>query len=151
MLKKIFTTIGFIFSLTLLAGCSTLKGPEFRDIKNFKLGEIKMGESTVKMDVIFLNPNNSTFRIKSTDLDIYVNDSLVGHTTLDTVIKVQKLSEFSLPISARIKTASLFSNALSFLLNKEATVKISGTIKAGIGNLYKNFKIDYKSRQNLNY
>ena len=151
MLNKIFVSVVFVFLIILLAGCTPVKGPEYREIKNFKLGKIDMGESTVKMNVIFFNPNNSAFRVKSTDLNIYVNDSLVGHTILDTIIKVPSLSEFSLPISARIKTASLFSNALSFLLNREAAIRISGTIKAGVGSLYKNFKIDYRAKQNLNY
>lgn len=102
------------------------------------------------MDVICLNPNNADFVVKSTELDIYINDSLVGHTNLDTNIKAPKLSEFVLPVSAKIKTTSLFYNALSFLFNKEAVIKISGTIKAGTYGLYKNFKINYEAKQSLN-
>ena len=147
---KIFTTLVFIISVLLLCGCYPIKEPEYRGIQNFKLGKIEMGESTVKMDVVFLNPNNTAFKIKNTELDIYINDSLVGHTGLDSIIKVQKLSEFILPVSARIKTASLLSNAFSFLMNKEAIIKISGTIKAGVGGLVKNFKINYEARQKIN-
>ncbi|MGE5106704.1 MAG: LEA type 2 family protein [Sphingobacteriales bacterium] len=102
------------------------------------------------MDVICLNPNNADFLVKSTELDIYINDSLVGHTSLDTNIKAPKLSEFVLPVSAKIKTNSLLSNAFSFLFNKEAAIKISGTIRAGTYGLYKNFKINYQTQQKLN-
>jgi LEA14-like dessication related protein len=150
ILKKIFFLLALSCSIAF-SGCKPVQDPEYRDIKNFRLTEMGSTESTAKMDVVYYNPNNMNFQIRSTDLDIYINSNYVGHTNLDSVIRVPKQTEFTIPVSARVNNNSFFSNALSALLTKEVNVRITGTIKAGASGLYKSFKVNYEGKQAIKF
>ncbi|MBI1780829.1 MAG: LEA type 2 family protein [Sphingobacteriales bacterium] len=133
------------------SSCKNMQDPEYRDIKNFRLTKLNTEESTAKMDVVYYNPNSLNFQIRSTDLDIYINNNYVGHTNLDSVIRVPKQTEFIIPVSARVNTQTFFSNALSALLTKEVNIRITGSIKAGASGLYKNFKVNYEGKQAIKF
>jgi LEA14-like dessication related protein len=138
--------------LTLpLAGCKSFMPPEYKTVKNFRVGKLGGNETTVKMDIVYHNPNKTAFRVKGTDLDIFIDDNFTGHTSLDTLILVPGNSDFILPVSITAKNTALFKNALAALFNQELLIKVSGTIKAGVGGLYKNFKIDYQGRQKIEF
>lgn len=150
ILKKIFFLLVISCPLAF-SGCNNMQDPEYRDIKNFRLAEMGSVESTAKMDVVYYNPNNMNFQIRSTNLDIYINNNLVGHTNLDSVIRVPKQTEFTIPIVARVNNNTFFSNALSALLTKEVNLRITGTIRAGASGLYKSFKVNYEGKQAIKF
>lgn len=133
------------------SSCKKMQDPEYRDIKNFRLTKLNAEESTAKMDVVYYNPNNMNFQIRSTDLDIYINNNYAGHTNLDSVIRVPKQTEFTIPVSARVNTQTFFSNALSALLTKEVNIRITGSIKAGASGMYKSFKVNYEGKQAIKF
>ena len=137
--------------LLALAGCQNLKEPEYREVKNFRLDKIGLSETTAKMDLIYYNPNSISFQVKSTELDVYINNNFIGHTSADTIIKVLAETEFVIPVSARVNLNTIFNNALAALLSKEVTVKITGSLRAGKAGLYKTFPINYEGKQEIKF
>jgi LEA14-like dessication related protein len=116
----------------------------YRDFKNLKIEKVGFAATTLKLDLVFYNPNNFGVQLKYTDLDIFVNNNLLGHSTQDYQIAIPKLAEFTMPLQVDVDMKNLLKNALPTLLGKEMMVKITGTIKLGKANVYKTFPVSYE-------
>ena len=136
--------IALAFTLTiLLNSCSTPKDLEYRDFKNFTVEKMGFSSSAIKMDLIYYNPNNFGLQLKSTNLDIYIDSTYLGHTSQEYQITIPKRREFTVPISVDVDMKNLLKNALNTSFKKEVMVKVTGTVKVGKMNVYKSFAVDY--------
>lgn len=134
----------FIF---VASSCQAPKELEYRDFRNLKVEKIGFGSSSLKLDVIYYNPNNFGLQLKYTDLDIFIDGNYLGHSSQDYQISIQRLSEFTLPLQINLDMQNLLKNALPTFLGKEVTVKITGKVKLGKANVYKTFPVNYEGRQ----
>ena len=135
---------------TLLIFASSCQAPrelEYREFKNLKIEKIGFGGSSLKVDVIYYNPNNFGLQLKYTDLDIFIDGNYLGHSSQDYQITIKKLSEFTMPLQINLEMQNLLKNTLPTLLGKEVTVKITGKVKIGKANVYKTFPVSYEARQ----
>ena len=103
--------------------------------------------TTLKMDVVYYNPNRFGLQLKYIDLDIYVNNNYLGHSTQDYQITIPKLSEFSIPLAIQVDMKNLLKNGFATLLGKEVNLKMTGSVKLGKANVYKNFPVNYEGVQ----
>lgn len=138
-----------IFLVTLLSSCKVFKAPEYKDFRNLKISRIGVKESTITMELIYHNPNNFAFDIKKSDLDIYVDGLYLGKSVSDSLIHVDKKSDFVLPVSLRTDMKNIIKNAWNMLSHKSVLVQAKGTINAGAIGLFKTFKVDYSGRHEL--
>ncbi len=129
------------------SSCQAPKELEYRDFKNLKVEKLGFGASSLKLDVIYYNPNNFGLQLKYTDLDIFIDGNYLGHSSQDYQISIQRLSEFTLPLQINLDMQNLLKNALPTFLGKEVTVKITGKVKLGKANVYKTFPVNYEGRQ----
>ena len=127
--------------------CQAPKELVYRDFKNLKIEKLSFGSSTLRLDVIYYNPNNFGLQLKYTDLDIYIDSNYLGHSSQDYQITIQRLSEFTLPLQIELDMQNLLKNALPTFLGKEVTVKITGKVKLGKANVYKTFPVLYEGKQ----
>lgn len=134
---------------SIMAGCSSPKELVYKDFNSFSLNKIGFGSSSVKMNLVYYNPNNFGLQLKRTDLDIYIDGTYLGHTSQDYQITIPKLSDFSIPISVDVDMKHIFSNALNTLINKEVTVKITGRIKLGKANVFFGMPVNYEGKQQI--
>ncbi|HQX97100.1 MAG TPA: hypothetical protein PLT02_09390, partial [Chitinophagaceae bacterium] len=49
----------------VLSSCGSIKDPEFQSIENIKLGKLGLSESTLNLDIVYSNPNNTRLKLKS--------------------------------------------------------------------------------------
>ncbi len=129
------------------SSCQAPKELEYRDFKNLKVEKLGFGASSLKLDVIYYNPNNFGLQLKYTDLDIFIDGNYLGHSSQDYQISIQRLSEFTLPLQINLDMQNLLKNALPTFLGKEVTVKITGKVKLGKANVYKTFPVNYEGKQ----
>ena len=141
-----YQSIILIFSF-LLSSCQAPKELVYRDFKNLKVEKLGFGSSTLKLDVIYYNPNNFGLQLKYADLDIFIDSNYLGHSSQDYQITIARLAEFTLPLQIDIDMQNLLKNALPTFLGKEVTVKITGKVKLGKANVYKTFPVNYESKQ----
>ncbi len=137
----------FLVILLFASSCQAPKELEYRDFKNLKIEKMGLGASSLKLDVVYYNPNNFGLQLKYTDLDIFVDGNFLGHSSQDYQITIKKLAEFTLPLQISLDMQNLLKNALPTLLGKEVTVKITGKVKLGKANVYKMFNVNYEARQ----
>jgi LEA14-like dessication related protein len=132
--QKLFLSLFlFLSTASLLVSCGPPKALEYRDFKNFTIQKLGFSSSSVKMDLVYFNPNNYGLQLKRTDLDIYINDILMGHTSQEYQITIPKKEEFSIPLQS-----------LSVMMKKQVMVKLTGSVKVGKANVFISFPVNYQ-------
>ncbi len=142
--KLISYPIVFFLMFLLATSCQPVKELEYRDFKNLSINKMGFAATNLKVDLIYYNPNRFGLQLKYTDLDIFVNNNYLGHSTQDYQITIAKLSEFTMPLIVDVDMKNLLKNALPSLLGKEVLVKVTGTVKLGKANVYKTFPVNYE-------
>ena len=131
----------------LLLGCTTPKELEYRDFRNFTIDKVGFSATAIKMDLVYYNPNNFGLQLKSTDLDIFLNNNYLGHTVQEQLVSIPKREEFYVPIRMEVDMKNFLKNGLVTLLSNEVTVKVTGSVKVGKGSFFKSFPVNYEGRQ----
>lgn len=137
----------FIILILWTTSCQTPKDLVYRDFKNLKVEKVGFASTTLKLDLIYYNPNNFGLQLKYTDLDIYVNNNYLGHSSQDYQISIPRLAEFTMPLAIEVDMKNLLKNAFPTLLGKEVMLKVTGTVKLGKANVYKTFPVNYEGVQ----
>jgi len=140
-------TLPVIFLFILTTSCQSPKELVYRDFKNLNIEKLGFGATTLKLDLIYYNPNNFKLQLKYTDLDIFIDNNYLGHSSQDYQITIPRLAEFTLPLQIDVAMESLLKNAMLSFLGKEVTVKITGKVKLGKANVYKTFPVNYEAKQ----
>jgi LEA14-like dessication related protein len=128
----------------LLPSCAAPKPLEYRDFKNFSIEKVGVSQSTVKMDLVYFNPNNFGLQLKKTEIDIYINDIYMGHTSQDHQVNLERKALFTFPVAVAIDMKNILKNSWNLLTKKEVTVKVTGTIKVGKANTFISFPVWYQ-------
>ena len=137
-----------VFALILLmTSCRAPKDLEYRDFKNLNVQKLGFASSTIKLDLVYYNPNNFGLQLKNTDLDIYIDSNYLGHSAQEYQITIPKRSEFTLPFQVEVDMKNMLKNALSTLISKEVWVKVTGTVRLGKANIFKTFPVNYEGSQ----
>ncbi|MEP7232371.1 MAG: LEA type 2 family protein [Ginsengibacter sp.] len=131
----------------VMFSCASPKALEYKTYHNFSVRSLGFNSSTIALDLEYYNPNNFGLQLRNSDLDIFIDGNRFGHSTSDTLIKIPRRSTFILPIKFDVDMQNLFKNAMSTLLGKEVTVKLTGKLKVGKGNVFLSFPLNYESKE----
>ena len=133
--------------ITLLPSCREPKDLEFRDFKNLKVENLGFNSATLLVDLVYYNPNNFGMELNRTDLDIFVDSLYLGHSRQDIQVQIPSRKEFTIPLKVDLDMKNLLKNGINAFLNKEVDVRVLGKVKVGKANIYKNFNVDYSTKQ----
>src|ERR1043165_8344490 len=107
-----------VFALTIIS-CSAPKALEYKNYHNFSVQKLGFNSSAIKLDLEYYNPNNFGMQLKNSDLDIFIDGNLLGHSSFDTIISIPRRNTFILPIKFDVDMQNIFKNAWSTLTGKE--------------------------------
>lgn len=148
MAKNLLYPFIILMVVICTSSCQAPKELVYRDFKNLTVDKIGFASTMLKLDLIYYNPNNFGLQLKYTDLDIFVDNNYLGHSTQDFQITIPRLSEFTLPLQVQLDMKNLMKNAIpTLLMGKEVMVKVIGTVKLGKANVYKTFPVNYEGLQ----
>lgn len=142
---------GWLFGiaiLALLASC-TPKPLVYKNFHNFSIQKLGFDKSAIKMELEYYNPNGFGLQLKQSDLDIYINGNLLGHSVTDTLVNIPRQSTFFLPVKFDVEMKNVLKNAANTLFGKEILIRLSGTVKAGKGNVFMSIPVEYETTQKL--
>lgn len=131
----------------LLVSCSTPKALEYRDFRNFSVEKLGFSSSSVRMDLVYFNPNSFGLQLNRTDLDIYLDSNYLGRTSQEHGITIPRKAEFIIPIKMDIDMKNLLKNGFITIFRNEIKVKVNGTVKVGKANVFKSFPVNYEGMQ----
>jgi LEA14-like dessication related protein len=126
------------------------KEPQFVEARNFKIQSLGLKSSTVRADLVYVNPNAFGLKLKNADLDVFLDDRFVGHSVVDTLIDIPARDSFALPVKLDVEMKNLFPNALSLLTQHEVMLGIKGKARIGKAGIFLNVPVNYQGKQELN-
>lgn len=132
-----------------LASCRPLTAPEYIDIDDIQIGGNSLTNTTLSANVRLYNPNKSNLTFRSGSLDIYVDNRLLGHTELDSVIHIHKLDTFRIPVTVRVDMGNVLGNALSLALKDSVLLRLEGNIKVGRSGVFITRPVRYEQKERL--
>lgn len=137
----------FLAFYLLLSSCRAPQELVYKDFKNFSIEKLGFSSSSVKMDLVYYNPNNFGLQLKRTDLDIFIDGNYLGHTIQDYQVTIPKRADFTIPLKIDVDMKNILKNAIGSLFGQEVTVRVIGKIKVGKANVYKSFPVNYEGKQ----
>ena len=149
-MKTIISTLGLGIIL-ILSSCasSNVQEPEYRDIRNVRLVDIGVLQSTAGIDLIYYNPNNFGVTLSEARGDVYVDNEYLGRFSLEEKVQVGKRSEFIVPALIKLDMIGALKNHRDLYKKKEALVRIDGVARVKKSGFSKDVPIKYESMQNL--
>ena len=150
-LKKPAALLFILLLANLLYSCSTPKDLEYRDFKNLTVEKLGVSATTLKMDLVYYNPNNFGMQLTNTDLDVFINNNYLGKTSQEYQVTIPKREEFSIPIKIDVDMKNLLKNGLTSFLSNEVLVKLTGTVRVGKLNVFKTFPVNYEGKQQFSF
>jgi len=135
--------------LLFLFSCNTIKVPTYIGFENLKIETLNFNSSNLTVDVKYYNPNNFTLDVHKSDLNFYINDNLLAHSTQEFEIKIPKKGNFTIPLQIKLDNKTILKNSLNALLKKEVEIKATGSINLGKRSLHTNFPVYFVTKQPL--
>jgi LEA14-like dessication related protein len=135
----------------LLIGCAKPTGFDFLGVRNVKVIQFGLKESTVGLDVKYYNPNKFPVTMKKANVDVYVNDSYFGNTKLDSTITIPRRDTFYLPVILKVDMNTTVMQLIQALGSgqQKVKVKLDGNARVGRGGIFINYPIKYEGMQKL--
>jgi len=126
--------------------CASPKVLEYNTYKNLSIEKLGFANSEVKLDLEYYNPNNFGLQLRRTDLDIFINNNLLGHSSSDTLINIPRRDTFLLPIKFAVDMQNLFKNSLNAFTGNEVLIKVMGKLKIGKANIFMSMPVNYEGK-----
>lgn len=148
-MKTIISTLAL--GVVLLSSCGTanIKEPEYRDIREIKLVEVGLLQSTAGIDLVYYNPNNFSVQLSEARGDVYVDNSYLGRFSLDDKVRVGKRSEFIVPAVIKLDMIGAIKNQREILKKKEVLVRIDGIARVKKAGVSRDLPIKFEAMQNI--
>ena len=148
-MKTLISTL--LIGLIVLSSCGSanVKEPEYRDIREVRLIELGLLQSTAGIDLIYYNPNNFGVQVAEARGDVYIDNIYLGRFGLGEKVQVKKRSEFIVPAIIKLDMIGAVKNQRDLLKKKEVLVRIEGTARVKKSGLSRDVPIKFESMQNI--
>jgi len=140
-------SVFYFFIVVAFLSCSSPKALEYQTYHNFNIENLGFNNSSISLDLEYYNPNNFGMQLKNTDLDIFVNGNLLGHSYTDSLIRIPRRDTFSIPVKFNVDMQNVFKNAWNTLIGKEVLIRLSGKVRVGKANVFMSLPVEYESKQ----
>jgi LEA14-like dessication related protein len=137
----------------LAIACAKPTGFNYLGVKNFKVMQFGLKESTVGADAEFYNPNKFPVTMKGGSVDVYVNNNFFGKTILDSTVQVPKKDTFLLPIVLNVDMNATAMGLIQTLASgtDSVLIKLDGSAKIGRSGIFINYPIRYQGMQKIRF
>ena len=148
-MKAIISTLALGVVLLTSCGTANIKEPEYRDIREIKLIEVGLLQSTAGIDLVYYNPNNFSVQLSEARGDVYVDNAYLGRFSLDDKVRVGKRSEFIVPAVIKLDMIGAIKNQRELLKKKEVLVRIDGIARVKKAGVSRDLPIKFEAMQNI--
>ncbi len=149
---KIILLIPFIALMAVLfISCKNIKEPDYRGYRDVKISNLGDNAGQLSITLDYFNPNNKALKLKEAEGDVFIDEKLLGHFIADSLIKINRLSDFSVPVKISLVMDILAKQSMKALLNPKVLLKIVGKAKVGKGAFFFNVPIRYEKETELKF
>jgi LEA14-like dessication related protein len=150
-MRKIIVSSLLSFLLIFHISCKKPQGFDYRDVRNIKIDKLGFDKTALTLDLVYFNPNNFGVTLKNVECEIFINNNYLGHYKLDTIMKIEKKSEFVLPSKIQVDMKNIYKNTLNVILNKEIELNVKGSTRVSKFGVTINVPFDYKGKHKLSF
>lgn len=140
ILSKFFI-LGFC-TIIFLSACSGIKEIEYKGMKEAKLASLNFSNGIIKLVLQYYNPNNFAVDVKETNLEIFVDDNLMGNGIFLNQTKIPACANFDFPIEVQFNPLKVLGFAANHLNKKKVKMHVLGTTKIGKGGIFIKVPVD---------
>jgi LEA14-like dessication related protein len=148
-MKTVISTLAIVLVLFTSCGTSNVKQPEYRDIREIRMIELGLLQSTAGIDLIYYNPNNFGVQLTEARGDVYVDGSFLGRFDLGEKVQVSRKSEFVVPAIIKVDMIGAIKNQREIFKKKEVMIRIDGMARVKKAGFSKDVPIKFESMQNI--
>lgn len=138
-----------VFLTSMCFALFILKEPTFIDTRHFKVKSLGLKRSVIEADLYYYNPNRVRLDLKGADVDVFIENTLAGHSHLDTLIQIPSRDTFAIPVVFEVEMKNLLSNAFSMLTKDELEIRMTGTAAIGRSGIFIKVPIQYTGKHKL--
>lgn len=137
---KIFLVFITIF---LLSSCLEFEDLEFNGMNDPKFEKIENKIISLTLGIKVHNPNRFSIKIKPSQLDVFVEEELMGKAFLDEKVKLIKKKEdlYEIPLRIELEDGVLL-KLVRLSLKSKIKIRISGKVKCSIYGVSKKIEIN---------
>ncbi|RYY55916.1 MAG: hypothetical protein EOO09_08525 [Chitinophagaceae bacterium] len=147
MIKNL--TISAILLFLLASSCRPIKEPVFNGIENVKVNNVGLGQSSITLGLSYSNPNKYRAKLKSAEGDAWMDSTYLGHFVVDSTVDIPASGNFVVPVNLTVDMKKILQNSLAALISKQVLIRLEGTGRAGRNGIYRNFKLNYRGKQDI--
>lgn len=138
-------------ALVLLASCKSgnVKEPEYRDIRNVRIKDVGLLQTTAALDLIYYNPNNFGVQLHDARGDVYIDDMYFGRFGIEDNVAVRKREEFIVPAIIKMDNIGAIKNHRDIWKKKKAVIRIEGFATLRKAGFNKQVPIKYEGIQDI--
>jgi len=130
-----------------LIGCSSVESPELKELQNFKVVQSNRNIMQIEAEALFFNPNHYDLKLISSNLSISVNKKLLAVVKQKERIKIQRESNFKIPLQATISVDSFTDLALknmeSIFSGKLMQIDMTGELRINRFGFKQTIPVEY--------
>ncbi len=141
-------TLGLVLILSS-CGTSNVKEPEYRDIREVRLIELGILQSTAGIDLVYYNPNNFGVQLSDARGDVFIDNAFFGRFELGEQVQVKKNSEFIVPAVVKMDMIGAIKNQKDLFKKKEAMIRIEGSATVKKAGFTRSIPIKFESLENI--
>ena len=134
-----------------LASCKSenIKEPEYREIRNVRLLDIGLLQTTAGLELVYYNPNDFGVQLANASGDVYIDNMFFGRFGIQDKVTVHKHDEFVIPAVLKMDNISAIKNHREIWKKKEAMIRIEGFATVKKAGFNKEIPIKYEGIQDI--
>ena len=113
------------------------------------MSKLGLSKSIFKGELVFLNQNKFGLKLQSAEGDAWIEDDLMGHFTVDSLIHISPKATFRLPVKLEVGTGKMLKNSVIAYLSREVEIRFEGNARLGKGFVFINYPFKYQGKHNL--
>ena len=148
---KTFISVFLVGLIIFFSSCGTsnVKEPEYREIREVRLIEGGLLQSTAGIDMVYYNPNNFGVQVAEARGDVFIDSVFLGRFGLAETVQVNKNSEFVIPAVLKLDMIGVIKNHRDLLKKKEALIRIDGMARITKAGFSKEIPIRFENMENI--
>jgi LEA14-like dessication related protein len=138
-------------AVILFTSCKSgnIKEPEYREIRNIRLVDVGILQTTAGLDLVYYNPNNFGVTLSEARGDVYIDDMYFGRFGIQDKVSVQKNDEFIVPAIVKMDNIGAIKNHRDIWKKKKAIIRIEGFATVRKAGFNKQVPIKYEGTQDI--
>ena len=134
-----------------LVSCKSgnIKEPEYREIRDIRIIEVGLLQTTAGLDFVYYNPNNFGLQLANARGDVYIDDMFFGRFGIQDKVTVHKHEEFIVPAVIKMDNISAIKNHREIWKKKQAMIRIEGFATVKKAGFNKEIPIKYEGKQDI--